>query len=214
MDRLRNALDGFYAFLARPLYLWSRPVLLLMTVPLLLAAFLPLWRFELQAPQFPNGLSVDVYSYTLVGGHDGADLRDLNALNHYVGMKRIDPTTLNDLGWLPFGFGAIVLLVLRVAAIGNVSALVDLSVITTYFAAFSGARFVHALHGLGHQLSADAPIKLEPFTPPLMGAKQIGAITSYAQPGAGAWMLVTFVTAVLVLTTAHLVIGKKKAEHA
>lgn len=214
MDRLRNALDGFYAFLARPLYLWSRPVLLLMTVPLLLAAFLPLWRFELQAPQFPNGLSVDVYSYTLVGGHDGADLRDLNALNHYVGMKRIDPTTLNDLGWLPFGFGAIVLLVLRVAAIGNVSALVDLSVITTYFAAFSGARFIHALHGLGHHLSADAPIKLEPFTPPLMGAKQIGTINSYAQPGAGAWMLVTFVAAVLVLTTAHLVIGKKKAEHA
>jgi hypothetical protein len=211
MERFRKALDGFYAFLSRPLYMWARPVLLALAIPLLLAAILPLWRFEVDTPQFPAGLSVDVYAYTIHGGHNEADLRDLNALSHYIGMKRIDPAALDDLDWLPFGFGALGVLLLRVAAIGNVRALIDLSVITTYFALFSGARFVFGLHARGMHLSADAPIKVDPFMPPLFGGRQVGAIMTYARPGVGAWMLALFVISIAALAIVHLALGRRRA---
>lgn len=211
MERYRKALDGFYAFLSRPLYMWSRPLLLLLAIPLVLAALLPLWRFELDTPQFPGGLSVDLYAYTIRGGHDGADLRDINALSHYIGMKRIDPNALDDLDWLPFGFGALGVLLLRVAAIGNVRALIDLSVITTYFALFAGARFAFGLHARGHHLASDAPIRVDAFMPPLFGSKQVGQITTFAQPGVGAWMLLVFVVAIGALAIVHLALGRRQA---
>lgn len=210
-DRFKRALDGFYAFVDKPLFLWTRPVLLLLLVPLVIGLTKPLWHIAMEAPQYPNGLSLDIYSHTVTGGHDGADIAEINILNHYIGMKKLDRTMLTELDWLPFGFGALGLLLARVATLGNVRSLVDLSAITVYFAGFSVFRFVYKMHAYGHDLAHDAPIKIQGFMPALWGTKQVGNFTTHAHPGSGTYLISTFALGVVAVTLVHLVEGRRRA---
>lgn len=203
-------LDGFYAFLAQPLDLRIRPLLALLVIPLALAATQPLWHFHMEARQYPEGLAFDVYAHKLESGHAGRDLREVNVLNHYIGMHKIDRSELGDLDWLQFGIGVLAILVLRVAAVGSVSSLVDLAVISTYFALFSAGRFAYKLYSYGHDLAADAPLKVAPFTPPIWGSEQVGNFTSHAQPGLASYFLVAYVMGVVALTIAVLWLGWRR----
>ena len=110
---------------------------------------------HLVAPQYPGGLDLEIYAYTVEG-----DLDEINTLNHYIGMSRIDRTTLSDLDWIPFALGALILLALRVAAVGDVRSLIDLLVISSYFGVFSLARFYYRLYVFGHNLDDRAPFEL------------------------------------------------------
>jgi hypothetical protein len=85
-----------------------------------------------------------------------------------------------DLDWIPFALGLLALLTLRYAAIGNVRTLIDLVVVAGYVASFAFARFIYKLWYFGHSLAPDAPIKLEPFTPAVIGKKQIATSPSRA----------------------------------
>jgi len=211
-DRFKRALEGFYAFVDKPLYLGARPLLLLLLVPLVIGLTLPLWHIEMKAPQYPKGLSLEIFAHTLIGGHGGADIKEINILNHYIGMQKLDRAMFTELDWLPFGFGALALLVVRVAALGNVRSLVDLSVLVTYFAGFSLFRFVHKLHAYGHDLSPDAPIRVEPFMPALWGHKQVGNFSTHAYPGTGTYLLTLFAVGVMLVTLYHLVVGRLRAQ--
>ena len=209
--RVRRSLDAFYAFLSRPLFLGTRALLAILVAPLVLAVMLPLWHIRLQAPQYPDGLSVDIYAHTITSGHEDRDLREINILNHYVGMKKIERAAFADLDWLPFGFGALAILLLRVAAIGDVRALLDLVVMVGYFALFSAGRFVYKLWVYGHELSPDAPVKVAPFMPPVLGSKQIGNFTSHAEPGWGTYAFAAFAVGVLGVALYHLIAGRRAA---
>ncbi len=212
--RMKRAIEGFYAFLDRPLDLWTRPLLVLLVVPLVMAAVAPLWHIELSAPQYPAGLSVDIYTHDIVSGHDDKDLREINILNHYVGMKKIERSAFADLDWLPFGFGLLAILTLRVAAIGNVRSLLDLAVMVGYFAVFSAGRFVYKLWIYGHELSPEAPVKVTPFMPAVLGTKQIGNFTTKAMPGLGTYLFTAFILGVLALALFHLIAGRVRARKA
>jgi hypothetical protein len=213
-ERIERALDGFYAFLDRPLFLWARPLLVLLLVPLAIGLSMPLWRIQMEAPQYPDGLSVEIYAQKLEAGHDGNDLREINILNHYIGMRKIDRAELADLDWLPFGFGLLAVLVLRVAAVGNVRSLCDLAVIVGYFSAFALGRFVYKMYRYGHDLSPDAPVKIPPFTPALFGTKQVGNFTTHSGPGQGTYLVAVFATGLLLLAAFHLLEGRRRARRA
>ncbi|MCC6668756.1 MAG: hypothetical protein IT375_33730 [Polyangiaceae bacterium] len=213
-DRIKRSLEAFYAFMDEPLYLGSRPILLLLLVPLVFGLMQPLWHIEMTAPQYPKGLSLHVYAHTLVGGHDGADIKEINILNHYIGMQKLERAMFTELDWLPFGFGALALLLVRVSALGNVRALVDLAVLVIYFGGFSLFRFVHKMHAYGHDLSPDAPIKVQPFMPALWGHKQIGNFSTHAYPGTGTFLVGAFTTGILLVALYHLVMGRLRARKA
>ena len=208
---MKDALPKFYRFLDRPLYLWSRGVLAALVLPLALSIFLPLWRIHMEAPQYPDGLTVDIYTYKLQGGNDGRDLPEINTLNHYIGMRHIDRSEMNDLDWMPFALGGLALLALRVAAIGNVRALLDLGVLVVYVFGFAFARFVFKLYSFGHDLSPDAPMKVAPFTPAILGTKQIANFLTSSLPRSGALLGGVFVGGVLLLLLLHLVRGRLDA---
>ena len=209
---MRIALEKFYLFLERPLFLGARPALVLSCVLLGLTFIAPLWRIEMTAPQYRQGLSIDIYSHTIKGGHDGADIAEINVLNHYIGMKKLDRAELSDLDWIPFAIGMLVLLTLRVAAIGNVRALLDLLVITGYFSAFSMARFVYRLYVYGHSLSPEAPVKVDGFTPAIIGTKQIANFTTSSMPAGGTFALIGYTLVVAGLSIWHLWAGKRAAK--
>jgi hypothetical protein len=211
IERIRKSLAAFYTFLGQPLYLWTRPVLVLLAVPLLFALTLPLWHIRMEAPQYPQGLSVQIYAHTITSGHDDKDLHEINILNHYVGMKKIERAAFADLDWLPFGFGALLILLLRVAVVGDVRSILDLAVIVGYFGVFSGGRFVYKLYVYGHELSPDAPVKVPAFMPAVLGSKQIGNFTTHAEPGTGTYLFTAFAVGVMALALFHLIEGRRRA---
>ncbi len=211
---MKQALAKFYVFLDRPLRDWSRIVLALLVLPLLLTFTKPLWRISLEAPQYPQGLYMDIYPQTLEGGNHGQHISEINELNHYIGMHKIDRAELSDLDWLPFALGALALITLRCAAIGNVRALVDLTVLTSYISLFALGRFAYKLYVFGHNLAPDAAMKIKPFTPAIFGTKQIANFTTHSLPQLGTLFVGTFATGVLVLTLYHLVVGRRDAKRA
>ncbi|MCY1016526.1 hypothetical protein [Pyxidicoccus sp. MSG2] len=201
----------FHAFLDKPLFDRARLVLALLVVPLLLTFTAPLWRIDLSAPQYPEGLSMQIWSYKLEGGGDGQHIQEINTLNHYIGMHAIDRAALSDLDWLPFAVGALALLALRVAALGSVRSLLDLTVLTAYVSLFGLGRFAYKLYVFGHDLSPTAPVKVEPFMPALLGTKQIANFTTASYPGLGSLYLGLFATGVVALTVWHLFVGRLRA---
>jgi hypothetical protein len=156
------------------------------------------------APQYPKGLELDIYAYTIEGGNGGQDLNEINTLNHYIGMKKLEKVNFTDLEWIPFAIGVLALLALRVAAIGDVRSLVDLAVLTVYFGLFSAARFAFMLYAYGHNLDPRAPIRMEPFTPAILGTKQIANFSTASYPRGATWLLALFGAVVAGLAAWHL----------
>ncbi len=206
---LRRALDGFYAFADRPVFLGARPMLVALLVPLGLAFLRPLWGVEI-AQTGRDALWLDVYPSHVTSGHGGADLVGINAFHQSIGMRTIDGAALADLGWLPFGLGVLALLCLRVAALGNVRSLVDLCVMVLFLLGFSILRFERLLHTMGHELSADAPLKVDAFQPVMMGTQRIGEVTVRAGPGSGAYLVGAFALGIAAITAWHLVLGRRR----
>ncbi len=211
---LHPSLAAFYAFLDRPLFPVSRIILAALVIPLFLVFTQPLWKIEMKAPQYPQGLQMEIYSHKVVGGHDGKDIAEINTLNHYIGMHKIDRAELKDLDWIPFALGLLAILALRCAAIGNVRALLDLVVITSYVSVFAFGRFVYKLYVYGHTLDPEAPIKLKAFTPAIFGTKQIANFTTESWPQTGSFLVGVFVVGLLAITAWHLIAGRRQAVHA
>ncbi len=208
---MTSRINRFYELLATPLAPRARILLVLLVIPLVLSFFHPLWTIRMQAPQYPDGLSMDIYSHTIVGGHDGRDIPEINILNHYIGMKPINRPDLSDLDWIPFALGLLCILTLRCAAIGTVSTLVDVTVVTGYVLVFSLGRFVYKLYSYGHNLNPDAPVKIAPFTPGMLGTKQIANFTTTSLPQLGTLLVCVFALGLIVLVSLYLARMRKRA---
>ena len=194
--------DRFHALMTEPLVPWTRLLLLGLVIPLALSFTQPLWNIHLVASQSSQSLDLDIYAHTIEG-----DIGEINTLNFSIGMARIDPREFSELDWLPFAMGALILLTLRVAAVGNVRSLIDLAVLLSYFSAFSMSRFYYTLYRFGHNLDPYATVKVEPFTPAMLGTQQIASITTSSYPQAGTWLIGAFALGVVFLTVWHVVRG-------
>ncbi|MGD8319028.1 MAG: hypothetical protein PVJ02_01190 [Gemmatimonadota bacterium] len=209
--KLRPLVDRFEEFLDEPIHFRSRIVLALLVVPLVLSFTQPLWRISMEAPQYPQGLSMDVYAYKLGGGHEGHDIQEINELNHYIGMRRIERSQFEDLDWIPFAIGFLAILTLRAAAIGKVRSLIDLGVLTAYVGLFSLARFVYKLYVFGHDLDPRAPVNIAPFMPVVVGTKQVANFTTHSWPQLGTAFMAVFATGVALVAAWHCWRGYREA---
>lgn len=206
---MKKTADSFWEFLDIPLRGGARLLLVALIVPLLLSFAFPLWRISMEAPQYPDGLSMDIYTYQLVGGNDGHDVKEINTLNHYIGMHAITREELRDLDWMPFGLVAMALLALRAALLGNVRTLIDLSMIAAYISAVAFGRFVWMLWDFGHHLDPKAPVKVEPFMPVVVGSKQIANFMTHSMPQVGSLLMGAFTLGVWGITLFYLWRGRR-----
>lgn len=184
----------------QPLSWSARIILSLLLIPILLSFTQPLWRIFLRAPQYPNGLRLDIYSYMIVGGNGGQDINEINELNHYIGMRKLNRSQFADLDWIPFAWGILGLLTLRQAVLGNVRGMIDLVVLTIYVSLFAFARYVYRLYIFGHDLDPHAPVRIQPFMPVIIGRKQLANFTTYGIPMWGSGFLAVFVAGVIAVT--------------
>jgi copper chaperone NosL len=155
------------------------------------AYVLPLWRIALIAPQYPEGLGMLIH-VDAIGGFKEGDLQSINGLNHYIGMKTIEPDGIPELKWMPLILGALIVTGLGVAALGNTRVLVAWSVVLASVCAAGLADYWKWGYEYGHDLSPTAIIKIPGMTyqPPLIGSKQLLNFTATSWPASGGWILI------------------------
>lgn len=152
---------------------------------------LPLWRIQLHAPQYPEGLGLRIW-VNQITGQKPQDLNSINGLNHYIGMKVIEPDDIPELRFMPLLVAGLMATGLLVAALGRRGPLY----------AWVGLFACGALAGLGdfwrwgydygHNLDPHAIIKVPgmSYQPPLLGSKQLLNFTATSWPAAGGWVAV------------------------
>ena len=186
---MQASLQRSNRFLDGPIGLPARLMLLAAAVLVVATYFFPLWNLTMFAPQYPEGLRLDIYSYTLVGGNNGQDIKEVNVLNHYIGMHDLVNESFSEFKWMPFVIGALGLLVLRAAVHGTVVSLVDVTMLFVYFGAFSLWSFGYKLYSYGHDLAPEAAVKVPPFMPPMFGYQQIANFEVYSYPRPASYAL-------------------------
>ena len=204
---MRALLDKSYWFLEGAINLGPRGLLAVAALLLIPIYLFPLWQMTMFAPQYPHGLRLDIYSYKLDGGNDGQDVKEVNVLNHYIGMKELTTEAFTEFKWIPFVVGAMSLLFLRAAVLGKMSHLVDVVVLFLYFSLFSLWSFAYKLYAYGHSLAPTAAVKVAPFMPPLFGYRKIANFEVYSYPGAASYAL----GAALVVLLAALAVATRQS---
>ena len=127
-----------------------------------------------------------------ITGMKPADLDNINGLNHYIGMKAIDPAIIPVLTIMPWVVGGLALFALVVAASGRRELLI------AWLASFALAgmtglvEFYLWSYDYGHNLADDAVIKVPGMTyqPPLIGSKQLLNFTAESWPASGSWLAI------------------------
>ena len=185
-----NLLRREFKFLHKPLNAVSRLLLLVSALFIAVSLFYPLWKMHLVAPQYSDGLDLYIFPYKILGGgFHGQHLAEINNLNHYIGMKPLQQADFLEMIWMPFVFGFIILMLLRSVVFGVMSNVIDLFAVYSYFGLFSIGSFWYRLYQYGHNLDPHAPVHIQPFTPNLIGVKQIANFREFSFPGLGAYLL-------------------------
>jgi copper chaperone NosL len=188
---LPHRLNRYHHVIRQPIRPLARLVMAAAAVALLGAFVWPLWTMSFESNQYPDPLRLAIHVDHLEGQKTALrdDLREINSLNHYIGMRPLLESDFSEFLWLPFVIGFFVLIILRALVFGAVRDLADVTVLFVYFALFSAWNFWHRLYLYGHNLEPDAAIRIEPFTPPLFGRVQVANFWVESFPGGGSYAL-------------------------
>lgn len=179
----------------KPISRWAVAVASL----LLLVVFVtPLWRIDLIAPQYPEGLGLRIWINQITGLKPN-DLNSLNGLNHYIGMRAIVPESIPELRLMPQLLAAAVVAGLLVALIGRRPLLYLWAVLFTVGAVAGLGDFYKWGYEYGHQLDPTAAIKVPgmSYQPPVIGSKQLLNFHATSWPGLGGWIAIAALAVVV-----------------
>jgi hypothetical protein len=197
----------------------SRLLLALASGLTLLALALPLWRVRLVAPQYPEGLGMEIRANTVRGATEH-DLGSINSLNHYIGMKPIEPEQIADLRVIPWVFGGVALLGVIVAAVGRRRLALAWLAVFAIAGVVGLWDFYRWEYSYGHDLDLQHAIIKVPgmsYQPPLIGSKQLLNFVATSWPASGSIILgVAFLlgAAALFLREPRSAIAHHHLEHA
>jgi len=153
-------------------------------VLVVLAWRLPVWEARLTAPQYPQGLSLTASATGVTG-----DIDEVNELNHYVGMQAFETSDAPEMAlWTPTIVLALIAVALAVALPRHlVGRLAKIALWAIPIGALLDVQY--RLYQYGHGVQHDAPIRLDPFTPLVVGPTKVLNFTTWAYPGLAIWCL-------------------------
>jgi copper chaperone NosL len=157
----------------------------------------PLWRVTLEAPQYPEGIGMLIHVDGVTGVKEH-DLANINGLNHYIGMARIEPDAIPELRVMPWIAAAMVVTGLVVAGIGSRGLYIGWASVVLGTLAVGVYDFWRWEYSYGHNLRADAAIRIPglSYQPPLFGSKQILNFVAHSYPDTGGWLLIAAAAAI------------------
>ena len=93
-------------------------ILMIVGSLLLLGLFIfPLWNITLEAPQYPIPLGMEIHINKFADTHE-FDIKNINLMNHYVGMKYI-PETIPEFKIFPLVIAIMVALGVLIGFLGK-----------------------------------------------------------------------------------------------
>ncbi len=151
---------------------------------LLASMFLPYWKMTLKAPQYPGGLSVEVYVNRMTG-----DVSEIDGLNHYIGMRPLGEAAQLERAISMVAVAILVLLVLAAIFVHSPWALLLALPAILWPFIFIGDMYYWMRH-FGLNLDPKAPLSssIEPFVPPILGSGMVGQFETIATFQIGLWM--------------------------
>lgn len=186
----------------------TRIVILVVSLAMISALYVPLWQILMWAPQYPEGLEMKIWIDDITG-----DVKIISALNHYIGMKHIEVSMFPEFGYMKY-------IVMALMGFGLLTALINRRWILVAFVVLVTATGVAALvdfylwgYDYGHNLDPSAPIIVPgmAYQPPLIGTKQLLNFTAFSGPDIGGWIfLVIGLTLYVMLGFEIFKFGKQK----
>ena len=144
---------------------------------LVVAGTLPVWGMRLLAPQYPKGLDL-----WFLGGRSEGPVDEVNALNHYIGMRPIDLATVPELGLWPLAvIGAAVLFVIAVLVRSWLGRLALIGLWLVPVGVLGDIQRWLMIYG--SQLDPQSALRLDPFVPLVVGPSTVWNFTIWAYPG-------------------------------
>ena len=173
----------------------------------------PMWRIDLGAPQYPEGLGMRIWIQRIEGAKPN-DLQNINGLNHYIGMAPIHPDEIAELRFMPWVVAGLIGGALVTAAAGRRLVLFAFTAAYAAVAAAGLYDFWRWEYRYGHDLDPMAAIRIPgaSFQPPLLGSKQILNVTASSWPDVGG--VVAFLSLGLVLAAVVLEWRRREAPRA
>lgn len=167
-------------------YLTPTVIFMMARVLLLVSIFLPYWHMELVAPQYPDGLFLTAHVNHLSG-----DVREIDGLNHYIGMRPLGEAAAFERAAAVWMIIAMFLLVEGAAFVHSKWAVVLALPAITFPIAFPVDLYLW-MRTFGLNLDPDAPLSaaVKPFVPTVIGEGGIGQFRTYADFGLGYWLAV------------------------
>jgi copper chaperone NosL len=163
----------------------SRVLIAVSALMMISAYFVPLWQILMWAPQYPEGLEMNIWINTISG-----DVKIISALNHYIGMKHIEVEMFPEFQYMIYIVGFLIVYGLLVALINKRFLLWSfvLLLLTTGVAAL--VDFYLWGYDYGHNLDPTAAIVVPgmSYQPPLIGTKQLLNFTAFSGPDIGGWI--------------------------
>lgn len=153
----------------------------------LLGTFLsPIWRITLEAPQYPDGVTMYIWINKL-GGSEKGTLQNINILNHYVGMKMIEPESIPELKYFPKVIIGMSLLGIIFGFVNNRKLWLTWGILLILLGILGIYDFYLWEYDYGHNLADDAPIKVpgQAYQPPLIGSKMLLNFNAISYPHFG-----------------------------
>jgi copper chaperone NosL len=165
----------------------TRISLLILALSLVVVFFVPVWEISLDAPQYPEGLGFEIWINKMTG-----DLNTVNGLNHYIGMKKIEPDSIKELSLMPYILGLLVISLLLVVFKKKKSLLLIWVAVYITFGIAGGIDFYIWEYDYGHNLDTTAAIRVPgmSYQPPLIGEKKLLNFVAYSYPSYGGYILI------------------------
>ena len=188
-----------------------RILIVISSLLLISAYFLPIWYISLDAPQYPEGMGMQIFINDIRGEKEH-DLKNINELNHYIGMNKIIPDSISELNYMPFIIGVLILLGL-IAGIWGKKIMFYIWLFVYFIVGAVGLYdFWHWEYDYGHHLSPDAPLKVPgmSYQPPLIGSKQIMNFYATSFPDIAGWIIFTVFGVGLIVLIITLFSGRKE----
>ena len=181
----------------------SKILLFLSAVMLVIVLFVPMWQIFLEAPQYPEGLGLQIHPHKLAG-----DVDIINGLNHYIGMKTLHTDDFIEFKVLPYIIGGFALLCLIGIFVNKKKFLYLILILFILFGIIAMYDFWKWEYDYGHNLDPNAAIKVPgmAYQPPLIGFKQLLNFGAYSVPAAGGWL---FISTGITLLIASILEWKK-----
>ncbi len=168
----------------------SRVIVIAAALLLVATYYFPLWQIELEAPQYPEGLGLSIYTSTITGQHPG-DLAKINNLNHYIGMQSIHPESIPELKIMPWVMRFMLLFGIVAGFVGKRILLLIWLLLFVVVAVVGFYDYYQWGYDYGHNLDMENAIIKIPgmsYQPPLIGSKKLLNFNAISLPGIGGWL--------------------------